>query len=248
MDDLNRIIHGLWIGKRLTRLELLTIRSFLENGHEFHLWLYDAVENDLPEGTIVEDASSILPRESVFRYRHRNQFGHGKGSYAGFSDIFRYKLLHNHGGWWSDMDVTCLKPLDFAEPYLFKSHHSLPAVGNLMKCPPRSALMKICFERAICEVDADNRDWHKPIQILIDGIKEFGLTGFVKSDLSNLDRWAVIEPFILGKAPIPDSYYTIHWCNESWRSRGVTRTNYREDSTFGMLLRRYGLANGSGYK
>jgi mannosyltransferase OCH1-like enzyme len=29
------------------------------------------------------------------------------GSYAGFADHFRYKLLLEKGGWWPDLDMPC---------------------------------------------------------------------------------------------------------------------------------------------
>jgi hypothetical protein len=133
MHEENKIVHGLWIGKHLSLVELLCLHSFLRQGHEFHLWTYDQLETPVPSGIFIEDASQIIASDEVFAYRNRNQFGHGKGSYAGFSDIFRYRLLYLKGGWWTDMDVVCLSPLDFREPYVFRTHHDFAAVGNIMK-------------------------------------------------------------------------------------------------------------------
>ena len=50
MDESNRIVNGLWIGNRLSKLELLTICSFLANGHDFHLWTYSDIRTPLPAG------------------------------------------------------------------------------------------------------------------------------------------------------------------------------------------------------
>src|SRR5690606_11724688 len=131
----NDIINALWIGKHLSLIEILTIRSFLDNGHSFRLFVYEEIATPLPEGCELADANSILPESAVFRYKNKSQYGQGKGSVSGFSDIFRYKMLHDSGGWWVDMDVTCLKHFDFDEEYIFRYHHELPAVGNVMKCP-----------------------------------------------------------------------------------------------------------------
>jgi mannosyltransferase OCH1-like enzyme len=30
------------------------------------------------------------------------------GAITSFADVFRYELLHRHGGWWVDTDVYCL--------------------------------------------------------------------------------------------------------------------------------------------
>ena len=45
------VIHGLWIGNKMSALELLTIHSFLQHGFQFHLWTYQQIEN-IPNGII----------------------------------------------------------------------------------------------------------------------------------------------------------------------------------------------------
>jgi|ETNmetMinimDraft_26_1059896.scaffolds.fasta_scaffold323783_1 hypothetical protein len=45
----NRIIQGLWIGERLRLNERLSIKSFLDHGHEYHLYAYDSIEG-VPDG------------------------------------------------------------------------------------------------------------------------------------------------------------------------------------------------------
>ena len=172
-------VNGLWIGNRLSLMETLTITSFLRHGHRFRLFVYEPLITPIPQGCIIDDANRILPESSVFRYRNSTQFGQGKGSVSGFSDIFRYKLLHDEGGWWADMDITCLKPLEIDEEYYFRDHPTLPLVGNMLKAPKGSELMKHCFEEASAQVDEHNRDWHKPIEILADAVSSFGLTRYV---------------------------------------------------------------------
>ena len=44
------IIQSLWIGKELSVLEQLCICSFLKNGHNFHLYTYEKI-NNVPDGT-----------------------------------------------------------------------------------------------------------------------------------------------------------------------------------------------------
>lgn len=235
----NRIVNGLWIGRTLSALELLTIKSFLNNGHDFHLWVYNELETPLPPGIQVMDANHVLPEDKIFRYKNKDQYGHGKGSLAGFSDIFRYKLLYDHGGWWVDMDVTCLKPLQFETPYVFRIHHELKMVGNVMKCPRGSELMKRCFKIASEKVTADNRDWNLPIQILNDGIKDLGLEQYIL-DISNQDSWLTVKKFIIMDFKIPESWYVIHWVNEEWNRNGINKDFCGNRS----LLRKLLLQNG----
>ena len=238
----NHRVHGLWIGDRLSALEFLCIQSFAAQGHEFHLWAYEPPVQPLPAGVVLRDASSILPASTIFRYRHGNTFGHGRGSLAGFSDIFRYKLLYEEGGWWTDMDICCLRPLDFASPYVFRSHDVLAVVGNLMKCPKGSPLMRDCYEQAIKLIGPDNTDWLLPIRILNQQIVQHRLSGHIQS-ISNADRWEIVTHYATQAAPLPKEWYAIHWMNEEWRSRGIDKNTVIAGATLDSLLIRYGVDN-----
>lgn len=231
----NNIINALWIGKNLNKTELLTINSFLNQGHVFQLWAYDKIETKLPENCIIKDASEIIPKKQIFSYINKNQFGHGRGSYAGFSDIFRYKLLYEHGGWWTDMDVTCLKPLDFKADYVFRTHHDLPLVGNIMKVPPKSDLMKDCYQEAISKIDKNNTDWHLPIQILTDNVKKHNLEKYI-INFTNPDSWNLIRKMISKNQNISESWYAIHWVNEEWRRNKIPKNSFIKNSLFAELL------------
>src|SRR5882724_3783872 len=128
-------MQSLWIGDRLSTMERLSIGSFLHHGHAFDLYVYDKVEN-VPNGTTVRDANAILPRSQIFTYQEN-------GSFAGFANHFRYKLLVERGGWWVDLDTVCLQPFSFPDDYVFASH--LQKDGNqivcsgMIKAPPQSA-------------------------------------------------------------------------------------------------------------
>lgn len=234
-------VHGLWIGKELSPMELLTISSFISNGYKFHLWVYESLKTRLPEGCILSDANIILPRNKIFKYKYSSQFGTGKGSYAGFSDIFRYKLLHDVGGWWVDMDVTCLKPFDVVSPYFFRGHHDLPLVGNIMKAPKGSLLMKRCYEEAVLEVNEFNRDWHKPISILVKNVFELNLEGNIVTNVNNSDEWHIIKLYVENLKTFPDNWYFMHWCNEVWRTNGYSKQDPLYFSTYGRQLTKYDL-------
>lgn len=236
-------IHGLWIGTELSYMEQLTIRSFVRHGYTFNLWLYGSFSHELPEGCVGRDASEIIQAESIFRYKNKSQFGIGKGSISGFSDIFRYKLLHDVGGWWVDMDVTCLKPFNYDEPYFFREHHSLPLVGNILKAPKGSALMWACYQEASVSVDENNRDWHKPIEILAGNVKRFGLEKYIVSGVSNTDEWHKVKYFVAGNAKLPNGWCFIHWCNEVWRSNNISKNNMVYGSVYGKLLLSYNIVN-----
>lgn len=242
MEKSNNIVHGLWIGEQLSPIEILCIQSYLEAGHTFYLWCYQTVHN-IPAGTIQKNASEILSEQAIFRYKNTNKFGHGKGSLAGFSDIFRYKLLYEFGGWWTDMDITCLQRLDFNEPFIFRKNGSKGIVGNLMKCEAKSELMHYCYERASTEIDENNKDWMLPITILNNGIQKFNLTHYTK-ELSNEDSWPFVCDWLLNDFSVPADWYAIHWMNEEWRRLSVNKNAFLKDSFIEKLLSRFDVPHG----
>ncbi len=129
------IIHSLWVGKPLTNLEKLAVQSFLDNGHEFHLYVYDDVQG-IPKGVVVKDGNDIVEYKEISSGTLQD--------WSGLSDYFRYALLYKLGGWWVDMDTVCLKPFDFNEEIIFckpeKPGYSFPS--NLLCFPPKHWFVK----------------------------------------------------------------------------------------------------------
>lgn len=238
LDKTNNIVHSLWIGKELSPLELLTLKSFTFHGYNFWLWVYEKITTPLPQNVILKDANEIISRDKVFSYKHYNQYGHGKGSYAGFSDIFRYAVLYKYGGWWCDMDVTLLKKLDFNTEYVFRRHHIFKVVGNLMKCPPQSLLMKSCYETAINKINENNKNWNLPIEILNNYIKKYKLEHYIK-DFTTPDNWFAIRRFLVKNKNINENIYAIHWINEEWRRHNISKRYFIKNSLIGILLKKY---------
>ncbi len=103
-------IQSLWIGNPLSQIEKLCVKSYLDHGHIFYLYVYDDVSG-VPEGAVIKDANEILPERNVFRYR--------RGGLGGFANWFRYELLYNNGGFWVDMDTVCIKPFTFDNEMVF---------------------------------------------------------------------------------------------------------------------------------
>ena len=210
----NRIIHGLWIGP-LTRLEHLTLRSFVAHGHEFHLWRYEGTSDPLPRGVVIRNANEILPREKVFRKRVADrELGLGAGSYAMFADLFRTQLLHELGGIWVDMDILCLRPFDFEQPYVFRAHR-LGAVLNVIKCPAKSSLTGDLLNDMGGRVNEES-GWFDFARVFIEGIQRHDLQRYIRDDLMPADLWESVQPFIEGNAAFKPEWFGMHWMNELW--------------------------------
>jgi len=212
------IIQCLWIGPRLTAMERLTIESYLRHGYEFHLYTYGDVAG-VPEGTTVRDGREILPEDRIFFYKkHR--------SVSGFSNLFRYKLLLDRGGWWVDADMVCLAPFSFEGEYVFASERA----GSLenptcsaMKAPRGSEAMAYALE--VCESkDTRTLKWGQTGPQLTTAIVErFGLQDSVQPpDVFcpvDYEHWRLL---MKPDAPeLPPETRAVHLWHEKWRREGL---------------------------
>ena len=95
---LHQTFNTFWHGPELSPLQWACLRSFIVRGHRLRLFSYQPVR--VPDGVEREDASRVLPPAELFEFH---------GSASSFSNLFRYELLLEEGGWWVDADVYCLR-------------------------------------------------------------------------------------------------------------------------------------------
>ena len=114
-------IGTLWISGSLSRLERACLRSMLSLGHRVTIYTFGQVAS-LPPGVRQADAREIIGDRKPFRWTGpRPRFWKKKkpdlkpdikeGSFALFSDLFRYHLLAATDLVWADLDVFLLRPL-----------------------------------------------------------------------------------------------------------------------------------------
>lgn len=220
----------------------LTIHSYVNKGHTFYLWRYKPTSEVLPKGVIVKDANEIIPEEEIFRKKESDpKFGLGKNSLGTFSDIFRYKLLYEYGGWWTDMDITCLKALNFKEEYYFRKHPILPMIGNVMKCPPKSKVMRQAYQVTQQKCNAQTVDWLLTNKMLNETISDYQLQGFIQDGHSNAESFIELEKFIFDTSPLPSNWFYLHWMNEEWRTRNLSPYQVIKNSTLAQLMKKYNI-------
>lgn len=215
------IINSLWIGEKLGKMEQLSIISHLKNGHEYHLWCYQPLDG-VPSGTVLRNGNEILPSDNVFYY----QVGEEKGSYSAFSNIFRYKLLLEQGGWWCDTDVVCLKPFEFTEPYVFAAERYKNGSSGPTTCvigvPAESEIMYFCWDKAM-HVNRSTLRWGTigPV-LLMEAIFSSHLEQYVRpvDDFCPINWFDIDTLFRLEQPP---NSYAIHLWNEMWRRKGINK-------------------------
>ncbi|MEQ1574305.1 MAG: glycosyltransferase [Vicinamibacterales bacterium] len=239
---MSNIVQSFWFGSHLPSLQLLSMRSFLAHGHEYHLYTFDRIDN-APDGITVLDASRILPRESVFTYQH----GFGKGSYSAFSNQFRYKLLFEKGGWWVDTDVVCLRRFDFDEDFVFATERDpsfqTTAASCVIKSPARSEYLGYCLE--VCESrDKASIEWGEiGPRLMDDAITRFDLgrhcvPPHVFNPIDYFSFGEIVQP-AFDASRLSDSH-AVHLWNQKWKTHYLDPDyDGAPDSLYARLRRQY---------
>src|SRR5215510_938297 len=235
---MNQVIQGLWIGPELSVMEQLSICSFLKNGHEYHLYAYDHLGN-VPRGTVLKEANEILPRASIFQYKHQP-------SYAGFSNFFRYKLLLERGGWWVDSDVVCVRPFDFPDDFVLASelwNGREVVTSGIIKVPAGSPAMAYAWNICQSKKPAQLMWGETGPKLLAEVVDRFSLDSHVKSHEIfcplSYDQWREILKPDPEKSRFEASY-SIHLWNEMWRAAGQNKNgSYDPNCLYERLKRKY---------
>jgi hypothetical protein len=242
------LVQMLWVEGPLSVLERLSIASFLANDHAVHLFTYGDVPN-VPDGARVMNANDVLPDGPQRRVLRR---GTGAGSWAFFSNLFRYRLLHDRGGLWCDTDIVCLRPLTFAteRPRFFatertpqSSQGSLPVrvASCAMQAPARDPLLLQCFERATA-VDGDEAAWGSAGPDLMTRLineKQLAAELLAPDVFCPIDHWDFLA-LIRGTQLIGTETYAVHFWNEMWRRNFCDKNaDYHPLSLFERLKARY---------
>lgn len=127
-------IHALWIGRELGVISRSCLKSFIMRGHKVYLHSYSDIQ-DIPSDVIQVDANKIILSDKIIKHNQT-------GSYALFSDIFRYELMRKLEGIYVDCDVYCLKPLSVPEHgYLLGFEDDYCINGAILKIPKDSELL-----------------------------------------------------------------------------------------------------------
>jgi len=96
----------------------------------------------------VRDANEVVEYPALARY-----FDGGHRALG--TDFFRYVMQAKGIGYWVDLDLYFLRPLDFRDDYVFGWEHETSINGAILRLPPDSAMV-----RELCEIPQLN--WRPP--------------------------------------------------------------------------------------
>ena len=222
-------------------LERLCITSFLRHGIAYNLYVYDE-PRQVPPGVLLKDAASIVPPNKTFRYS-AGEFN--LGSVAGFTNLFRYTVIQQFGGWWVDTDVCLIRPLEFdqEEVYFEESSQTEPfyVSTSCFKAPPDSLVMGDCLTR-FAEKDV-TRIVHGETgpRLLTDSILSLDLGALVlnNKDLAPVPWWEWGRLFYDESLALED-WQAVHFWNAMITADGLDKNSrFPVNAPYERLKRAY---------
>ena len=142
-------LNSLWIGEQLNYVERLTMVSALYVGHPFTLYSYAPSKlRGVPTGVEIRDANEVVSYSALARY-----FDGGWAALG--TDFFRYALQAKGLGYWVDLDLCFIRPIDFRDDYVFGWENERSIDGAVLRLPPESGMV-----RELCDIPHVN--WRPP--------------------------------------------------------------------------------------
>jgi Tfp pilus assembly protein PilF len=246
-DEARDPIHCFWSDALPSGMAHLALRSMIRQGHPVKLYTYDDVATMqalVPPGVMVADAGSVVPKST---YHHA--LVHSEIRY--FSDIFRYAVLQEFGGWWLDVDIVLVKPLDFASEHVFSTQWSgvengHVCVGGVMRAPKGSLHMANLYALSLQRLFSEKRVEYGAVGPLL--LSEYLLlsndgnllssilppTAFNAIDGSEVDL--LVSESRDGFEILSDPRVTgVHLWGKMWDERGLRLDSVPDESVAGYL-------------
>ncbi|MBL0171623.1 MAG: hypothetical protein IPP90_12990 [Gemmatimonadaceae bacterium] len=156
--------------------------------------------------------------------------GFGQGSVSGFSNFFRYRLLHDRGGWWVDTDVVCLRHFEFPDECVLGTERVDPMLDRLIvssaviKQPIGSALVKWAW--SVChKANVETLAWGDVgPRLLQQGVDALGLHTQLRphtffSPVAHYDWASFVD--VVPPAPFGSEVFAVHLFHQMWRHNNV---------------------------
>jgi hypothetical protein len=209
-------VNMLWVHGPLSGLEYACLSSFVRQGYRVVLWTYGTTHN-VPHNVEIQDAREVLPENTIFLNR--------QGSYAGFSDLFRYAVLRKCGGLYSDVDVVAIKPATMLPKTSFLVSERMrdgrtKINGNLIYVPIPSngdiVDLAYAYANVFPKKDVIWSEIGPSLLTAIVGIYPHHGFKIMPPTFANEINWWDCPARLLSDEQVPDCHF-LHLYNEMWR-------------------------------
>jgi hypothetical protein len=162
----------MWVGDSLTKIQEVSISSFIYHGHDVSIFVYDK-DLDVPSGAKKMDANEIIPESEIFKV---------KNTYAAFSDVFRYQMINKTGLPWVDADTICVSDDWNFKDNIFAGYEAEIVVGGVLSLPKDSPAIKYMIEKS-SSFDKEKISWVEVGPSLVnETFRKFNLMKYVYSE------------------------------------------------------------------
>jgi len=181
------------------------------------------------------DGNKIIPKKFIFKYNEKSNKNSTK-SVSAFSNIFRYKLLYDRGGYWVDMDMVCLKPFDFDTPYVFSSElnkftNDVEINAGVIKAEKGNSFCKYAFHMC-SKKNLSKLVWGEIGPKLVkESVERYNLQEYVQDYKTFCPLYYTELDLIITKCRTNlINSYAIHLWNDCWK-----RNKYNKNGNFDKL-------------
>ncbi|EAI7225497.1 hypothetical protein I9114_00810 [Campylobacter jejuni] len=234
--------------KGIGLMEILTIKSWLDNGYKFHLYTYNLDDKiflkfqELFSNFILKDANEIVPFSEYF------SDDRGAGV-AAFSDYFRFNLLYQRDALWVDLDMVCLNHMDLSQEYIFtqeidKDETKPRITTSFLKFPKNSDFGKNLIQEAKKIIDNKKiipwgviGPW-----FLAEQVEKWDL-GKYKWDYKQTCQipWYKVKNFIDKGQVFDEGRPCLHLFSEMWKTYDLNKNHFYQHGIYGFLLQKHNI-------
>lgn len=233
-------VNSYWAGP-LSQLEILCMSSFVQNDIRYNLYVHEEPAG-VPSGVSVRSAEEIVPAEKVFAYPAGT---FNAGSISGFSNLFRYSLIHRIGGWWVDADVCCLTPFETSAQTLYlrapSSTDEFLVASGIFKAARGTPVLHECLKIFATKDTTKVLHGETGPKLLTHAVRTCGETASVQASSEFFPvPWWEYERLFRDEELSLDGCRTVHFWNAMVTAGALDKNdNFPVNSVFERLKRRY---------
>ena len=162
----------MWVGDSLTKIQEVSISSFIHHGHEVFMFVYNK-NLSVPQGVTKLDANEIVLESEIFTV---------KNTYAAFSDVFRYQMINKTGLAWVDADTICVSDEWNFKDNIYAGYEGKSVVGGVLCLPQEHPALMYMIEKS-SNFNKEKIKWVEIGPALVDeAFRKFKLMEYVYSE------------------------------------------------------------------
>ena len=275
MKYIPKELHLYWDGSPMSKLQMLTVVSFHRHNPDWKINVYMAAQVYKGRAKYIPDYTGkdyFLELKGlnyvIIEVIDLDTYGIGHNLHGILrSDIFRYHILYNIGGVWSDFDVIWLKPMEHFRNIEYHGNIPIEEVTDVVSFINGTGgghsigimihAKNTAYMKSILEAVKDVKPPHKHESFgsvmlsrhgpTLDSLAKYG--NVIGTRFETYYPYNIHPPNVtiqklysgVDLSPINDNVICVHWYNGRKESKNYVNTNgYERDCTMTTILKNEG--------